>query len=53
VFELHAAGKAKVTREIRSLDQVNESSADLQAGVSPPGSSSSRIAARRQTRCGS
>jgi hypothetical protein len=31
VFELHAAGKAKVIREIRPLDQVNESIADLEA----------------------
>ena len=32
VFELHAAGKTHVIREIRSLDQVNESIADVEAG---------------------
>jgi propanol-preferring alcohol dehydrogenase len=32
VFELHAAGKTHVTREIRPLDQVNESIADVEAG---------------------
>ena len=32
VFELHAAGKTKVIRETRSLDQVNESIADVEAG---------------------
>jgi len=32
VFELHAAGKTKVIRETRSLDQVNESIADVDAG---------------------
>jgi propanol-preferring alcohol dehydrogenase len=32
VFELHAAGKTHVTREVRSLDQVNESIADVEAG---------------------
>ena len=37
VFELHAAGKTRVIREVRSLDTVNESIADVEAG---------RIAAR-------
>jgi alcohol dehydrogenase, propanol-preferring len=37
VFELHAAGKTDVTREIRSLDEVNQAIADVEAG---------RIAAR-------
>jgi alcohol dehydrogenase, propanol-preferring len=32
VFELHAAGKTKVIREVRSLDTVNESIADVEAG---------------------
>ncbi len=32
VFELHAAGKTHVTREVRPLEQVNESIADLEAG---------------------
>ncbi len=32
VFELHAAGKTHVTREVRRLDQVNESIADVEAG---------------------
>jgi propanol-preferring alcohol dehydrogenase len=32
VFELHAAGKTKVIRETRPLDQVNESIADVEAG---------------------
>jgi propanol-preferring alcohol dehydrogenase len=32
VFELHAAGKTHVTREVRSLDQVNDSIADVEAG---------------------
>jgi hypothetical protein len=32
VFELHAAGKTRVIREVRSLDQVNESIADVEAG---------------------
>ena len=32
VFELHAAGKTKVIREIRTLDRVNESIADVEAG---------------------
>jgi alcohol dehydrogenase, propanol-preferring len=32
VFELHAAGKTQVIREIRSLDRVNESIADVEAG---------------------
>jgi alcohol dehydrogenase, propanol-preferring len=35
VFELHAAGKTTVTREIRSLDDVNESIADVEAGRVP------------------
>ena len=35
VFELHAAGKTTVTREIRPLDQVNESIADVEAGRVP------------------
>jgi alcohol dehydrogenase, propanol-preferring len=37
VFELHAAGKTKVIRELRPLARVNESIADVEAG---------RIAAR-------
>jgi len=32
VFELHAAGKTRVIREVRPLDQVNESIADVEAG---------------------
>jgi propanol-preferring alcohol dehydrogenase len=32
VFELHAAGKTKVIREVRSLDTVNDSIADVEAG---------------------
>ena len=32
VFELHAAGRTRVTREVRALDQVNESMADVEAG---------------------
>ncbi len=32
VFELHAAGRTHVTREVRPLDQVNESIADVDAG---------------------
>jgi propanol-preferring alcohol dehydrogenase len=32
VFELHAAGKTRVIREIRPLEQVNESIADVEAG---------------------
>ena len=32
VFELHEAGKTRVIRETRSLDQVNESIADVEAG---------------------
>jgi alcohol dehydrogenase, propanol-preferring len=32
VFELHRAGKTKVIREVRSLDRVNESIADVEAG---------------------
>jgi alcohol dehydrogenase, propanol-preferring len=32
VFELHAAGKTRVIREVRSLDEVNESIADVEAG---------------------
>jgi propanol-preferring alcohol dehydrogenase len=32
VFELHAAGKTHVIRETRSLDQVNEAIADVDAG---------------------
>ena len=32
VFELHAAGKTSVIRETRSLDQVNEAIADVEAG---------------------
>ncbi|HWB22079.1 MAG TPA: alcohol dehydrogenase AdhP [Gaiellaceae bacterium] len=35
VFELHAAGKTTVTREIRALDEVNESIADVEAGRVP------------------
>jgi propanol-preferring alcohol dehydrogenase len=32
VFELHTAGKTKVIRETRPLEQVNESIADVEAG---------------------
>jgi propanol-preferring alcohol dehydrogenase len=32
VFELHAAGRTHVTREVRTLDRVNESMADVEAG---------------------
>jgi alcohol dehydrogenase, propanol-preferring len=32
VFELHAAGKTEVIREVRPLDQVNDSIADVEAG---------------------
>ncbi len=32
VFELHAAGRTHVTREVRDLDRVNESMADVEAG---------------------
>jgi propanol-preferring alcohol dehydrogenase len=32
VFELHAAGKTRVIREVRPLDQVNEAIADVNAG---------------------
>jgi alcohol dehydrogenase, propanol-preferring len=32
VFELHAAGKTTVTREVRPLAEVNEAIADLEAG---------------------
>ena len=32
VFELHGAGKTKVIREVRPLDTVNESIADVEAG---------------------
>jgi alcohol dehydrogenase, propanol-preferring len=32
VFELHAAGKTHVIREVRPLDTVNESIADVEAG---------------------
>jgi alcohol dehydrogenase, propanol-preferring len=32
VFELHGAGKTKVIREVRSLDTVNDSIADVEAG---------------------
>jgi propanol-preferring alcohol dehydrogenase len=32
VFELHAAGKTHVTREVRPLGSVNESIADVEAG---------------------
>jgi propanol-preferring alcohol dehydrogenase len=32
VFELHAAGKTHVTREVRPLSRVNESIADVEAG---------------------
>jgi propanol-preferring alcohol dehydrogenase len=37
VFELHAAGRTHITRDVRALEQVNESIADVEAG---------RIAAR-------
>jgi propanol-preferring alcohol dehydrogenase len=32
VFELHSAGKTRVIREVRPLDSVNESIADVEAG---------------------
>ena len=32
VYELHAAGKTRVIREVRPLDTVNESMADVEAG---------------------
>jgi alcohol dehydrogenase, propanol-preferring len=32
VFELHAAGKTRVIREVRPLDEVNEAIADVEAG---------------------
>jgi propanol-preferring alcohol dehydrogenase len=32
VFELHAAGKTTVTREVRPLEEVNEAIADVEAG---------------------
>ena len=32
VFELHAAGKTSVIREIRPLDEVNQAIADVEAG---------------------
>jgi propanol-preferring alcohol dehydrogenase len=32
VFELHAAGLTRVIREVRPLDQINESIADVEAG---------------------
>ncbi len=35
VFELHAAGKTTVAREIRPLDEVNEAIADVEAGHVP------------------
>jgi propanol-preferring alcohol dehydrogenase len=35
VFELHAAGKTHVITEVRSLDSVNESIADVEAGLVP------------------
>ncbi|HEU5490664.1 MAG TPA: zinc-dependent alcohol dehydrogenase [Gaiellaceae bacterium] len=35
VFELHAAGKTRVIRETRSLGEVNEAMADVEAGRVP------------------
>ena len=35
VFELHAAGKTRVIRETRSLSEVNEAIADVEAGRVP------------------
>ena len=35
VFELHHAGKTRVIRETRPLDQINEAIADLEAGRVP------------------
>ena len=32
VFQLHAAGKTKVIREVRRLETINESIADVEAG---------------------
>jgi alcohol dehydrogenase, propanol-preferring len=32
VFELHVAGRTRVIREMRPLDQVNEAIADVEAG---------------------
>jgi propanol-preferring alcohol dehydrogenase len=43
VFALHAAGRTHVIREVRSLDTVNESIADVEAG---------RVAARVVFDCG-
>ena len=35
VFELHAAGRTRVIREERSLAEVNEAIADVEAGRVP------------------
>jgi propanol-preferring alcohol dehydrogenase len=35
VFELHAAGRTSVSREVRPLDEVNEAIADVEAGRVP------------------
>jgi alcohol dehydrogenase, propanol-preferring len=35
VFELHAAGKTRVIREVRPLSEVNQSIADVLAGTVP------------------
>ena len=35
VFELHAAGKTRVITELRPLDTINESIADVEAGRIP------------------
>jgi alcohol dehydrogenase, propanol-preferring len=35
VFELHAAGKTRVIREVRPLDDVNEAIADVEAARVP------------------
>ena len=35
VFELHSAGKTHVITEVRSLDSVNKSIADVEAGLVP------------------
>jgi alcohol dehydrogenase, propanol-preferring len=35
VFQLHAAGKTRVIREVRPLETVNESIADVEAGHVP------------------
>ena len=48
VFELHAAGKTTVEREIRPLDEVNQAIEDVEAGHVPAGSSSGRSGQRKR-----